>query len=185
MYPQLINQASRLAPMLSRILQRGGTFATPLWKAGQVEAPGVTAQPVSPVEKPTGPSVPISLSNYEPPRTYPQGEDPMSAGGSASNGPGLPSYSANGPSPLDNAQWPFGPIGAPTRSASPAVPTPSPRPAEAPQSEPDMSFWQRNAAMMRDPSSGDFIDPTTAAKAVRGPDLINKMMSYLHNKDIG
>jgi hypothetical protein len=49
-----------------------------------------------------------------------------------------------------------------------------------------MSFFQRNAAMMRDPGTGAFIDPNSAAQAqVRGPDLIAKMMSYLHNKDIG
>jgi hypothetical protein len=48
-----------------------------------------------------------------------------------------------------------------------------------------LSFWQRNAALMRDPGTGAFIDPTGAAKAVRGPDLINKMMAYLHDKEIG
>lgn len=69
---------------------------------------------------------------------------------------------------------------------APQVPLPQPRPAEAPSAPPDMSFFQRNAAMMRDPGTGAFIDPTAAAQAqVRGPDLINKMMAYLHNKDIG
>jgi hypothetical protein len=45
-----------------------------------------------------------------------------------------------------------------------------------------MGFFARNAAMMRDPTTGEFIDPAAAAQAVRGPDLINKMMTYLHNK---
>ncbi|WP_368508090.1 hypothetical protein [Bradyrhizobium lupini] len=40
----------------------------------------------------------------------------------------------------------------------------------------------RNAMMMRDPGTGQLIDPQGASQ-VRGPDLINKMMSYLHNKD--
>jgi hypothetical protein len=62
---------------------------------------------------------------------------------------------------------------------------PQARPAEAPQADP-MSFFQRNSAMMTDPGTGQFIDPMAAAQAqaVRGPDLINKMMAYLHNKDI-
>lgn len=46
-------------------------------------------------------------------------------------------------------------------------------------------FFQRNAAMMRDPSSGSLIDPAAAAQAPRGPDLINKMMGYLHAKPFG
>jgi hypothetical protein len=47
-----------------------------------------------------------------------------------------------------------------------------------------MSFFQRNAAMMRDPSSGELIDPQGASQ-VRGPDLITKMASYLHNRNMG
>jgi hypothetical protein len=60
---------------------------------------------------------------------------------------------------------------------------PQARPAEAPQaqSQPDTSFFMRNAMMMRDPASGELIDPSGAA-SVRGPDLISKMMTYLHNK---
>jgi hypothetical protein len=42
----------------------------------------------------------------------------------------------------------------------------------------------RNAMMQQDPNGGGLIDPQGAA-SVRGPDLINKMMAYLHNKDIG
>jgi hypothetical protein len=60
MYPQLFNQAARIAPKLSRILSRGGSFASPFWKASQIDVPDVTATPVPPVVKPTGPQVPIS-----------------------------------------------------------------------------------------------------------------------------
>jgi len=35
--------------------------------------------------------------------------------------------------------------------------------------------------MMQDPMGGGLIDPTGAA-SVSGPDLINKMMGYLHRK---
>jgi hypothetical protein len=48
-----------------------------------------------------------------------------------------------------------------------------------------MGFFARNTAMMQDPMTGQFIDPTAAAQAqaqLRGPDLINKMMAYLHKK---
>jgi hypothetical protein len=49
-------------------------------------------------------------------------------------------------------------------------------------------FFQHNAQAMRDPSTGGFIDPAGAAQAqsqVRGPDLINKMMGYLHGQSYG
>jgi hypothetical protein len=65
---------------------------------------------------------------------------------------------------------------------------PQARPAEAPQAQPgsgagapDTSFFMRNAMSMRDPSTGELIDPS-GAQSVRGPDLISKMMAYLHNK---
>ncbi|WP_456723053.1 hypothetical protein [Bradyrhizobium sp. USDA 4350] len=64
------------------------------------------------------------------------------------------------------------------------MPMPQPRPAEAPQAQPDTSFFMRNALMMQDPNGGGYIDPQGAA-SVRGPDLINKMMTYLHNKEMG
>lgn len=70
----------------------------------------------------------------------------------------------------------------PAPQSAPVVPVPQARPASAPQAQPDTSFFMRNAMMMRDPSSGQLIDPQGASQ-VRGPDLINKMMSYLHNKD--
>lgn len=100
----------------------------------------------------------------------------------------------NAPSPLDNAQWPAGPVGAPSQAqahlppaAPQGVPMPTARPPDAPQATPDMGFFQRNSAMMRDPSSGAFIDPTHAESAqsqmASGPDVINKLMSYFHKKD--
>lgn len=49
-------------------------------------------------------------------------------------------------------------------------------------------FFQHNAQAMRDPSTGGFIDPAGSAQAqsqVRGPDLINKMMGYLHGQSYG
>ena len=72
--------------------------------------------------------------------------------------------------------------------APPAAPQgvtmPMPRPAEAPQAPPDMGFFQRNSAMMQDPTNGGFIDPEGAARAqASGPDVINKLMSYFHKKD--
>lgn len=51
----------------------------------------------------------------------------------------------------------------------------------APQAQPDTSFFMRNAMMMRDPATGELIDPSGAA-GVRGPDLISKMLAYLHSK---
>jgi hypothetical protein len=65
--------------------------------------------------------------------------------------------------------------------SAPQVPMPQARPAEAPQAEPDTGFFMRNALSMRDPSTGEMIDPS-GAQSVRGPDLISKMMTYLHNK---
>jgi len=48
-----------------------------------------------------------------------------------------------------------------------------------------MGFFQRNSAMMQDPSSGAFIDPSAASDAQQasGPDVIAKLMQYFHNKD--
>jgi hypothetical protein len=71
--------------------------------------------------------------------------------------------------------------GAPLVNQPQSAPMPMGRPAEAPQAEPDTSFFMRNALSMRDPSTGDMIDPS-GASSVRGPDLISKMMTYLHSK---
>jgi hypothetical protein len=72
------------------------------------------------------------------------------------------------------------------RPAAPVVaqstPMPAPRPAAAPQAPEQMGFFQRNTAMMTDPMSGEFIDPTSASKA-SGPDVIAKLMDYFHKKD--
>lgn len=91
-----------------------------------------------------------------------------------------------GPSPLDGAQWPYGPIGAPrpaVAEAGPApnlgspVPTPQARPQEAPTvGRPAlMGFFERNAAMMRDPATGEFIDPEAASKA--GPGILQGLFA--------
>lgn len=78
---------------------------------------------------------------------------------------------------FESFNWPQGPIGAPSTSMASAptsVPMPLPRPAEAPMQQPVeqpgplMSLFQRSAAMQRDPSTGDFIDPAAAAKAQPG-----------------
>ncbi len=183
MYPQLINQASRLAPMLSRVLSRGGSFATPLWKASQVDTPDVNAQPVPP-NGPAGPSVPISVDNSGP-ANYSAGASPQDRLNAAFKA--LPEMAQNNnvPLPLDTMNWPFGPVGAPAQApastAAAGVPLPPERPAEAPQAPPDTGFFMRNALMMQDPLGGGFIDPTGAA-SVSGPDLISKMMGYLHRK---
>lgn len=77
-----------------------------------------------------------------------------------------------GASPFDNAQWPYGPVGAPSQTqAQPQTPMPMARPAEAPQadtSNPMMSLFQRSAAMQQDPLTGSYIDPAAAAKARPG-----------------
>jgi hypothetical protein len=83
------------------------------------------------------------------------------------------------PSSMDNAQWPHGPVGAPSQamasaSAPAAVPLPMARPAEAPRaSSPFADFFARNTAMMQDPNGGGYIDPQAAAKA--GPGILNSM----------
>lgn len=93
----------------------------------------------------------------------------------ASNTGVLPS----GASPFDTSQWPYGPVGAPSQAQASVpqqpqmpsgIPMPMPRPAEAPQADanPMMSFFQRNTALMKDPISGEYIDPAAAAKASPG-----------------
>lgn len=80
------------------------------------------------------------------------------------------------PTPAPPVMAQGGPVGA-------SVQMPQPRPAAAPQPDPAMSFWQRNAAMMRDPSTGDFLDPASAKRAdATGPDLVQKFMNYFHDK---
>lgn len=68
-------------------------------------------------------------------------------------------------------------------AAPQGVPMPTARPPDAPQPQPDMGFFQRNAAMMQDPTSGAFIDPGAADRAqASGPDVIAKLMSYFHKE---
>lgn len=64
---------------------------------------------------------------------------------------------------------------------APQVPMPMARPAQAPQAQPEMGFFARNAAMMQDPVMGGFIDPQAAAKAENGG-IIKKMLGHLYNK---
>lgn len=91
-----------------------------------------------------------------------------------------PDQAAPTPPVLSQAMASVPPVAAPT------VPLPTPRPADAPQAPPPMSWFQQNAAMMRDPSTGQFIDPTGASQAqsqqASGPDVINKLLSYFHKE---
>ena len=176
MYPQLFNQASRLAPMLQRLLSRGGSFATPFWKASQIDVPDIDTKLVSPM----GPAAPQVYKdqngNAVPPPAYGPGEAPPQP---------------QPPQPTTLPTQPMPPVqGLDLPGGIPGVPMPRPRPpaaaqamapAAAPQEQPDTSFFMRNALMQQDPVAGGFIDPMGAA-SVRGPDLISKMMQYLHNK---
>lgn len=83
---------------------------------------------------------------------------------------GSPSNAQDSASPLDTAQWPSGPAGAPS-----SVPMPQPRPADAPQSSPMMSLFQRSAAMQQDPNGGGYIDPEAAAKANAQPGIFHSL----------
>lgn len=80
-------------------------------------------------------------------------------------------YVANnfpGPSANQYVAQNFPPTMAQGSGAQPHVPMPTARPAQAPQAPQaltPMSFFQRNAAMMRDPVTGMFIDPANAARA--------------------
>jgi hypothetical protein len=108
--------------------------------------------------------------------TFAQGSDPMTAGQNFA-----PAQDPMAPGALSAPQ--ASPVSAPTRLAAP--PLPQARPAEAAPDAP-MGFFARNTAMMRDPSSGAFIDPQSAERAqaqASGPDVINKLLSYFHQKD--
>lgn len=163
--PQATGTALDGAPTTGDLLSKGYDWLRDPYGVNKPQAPAPAPTPPSPA-----------------PSSYAAGSDPMTAGGAVANGPGLPQASASGPSPLDTAAWPFGPVGAPSHAS---VPTPQPRPAEAPQPEAPspMGWFARNTAMQRDPLSGDFLDPASAQRAeVSGPDLIQKYMNYLHNK---
>lgn len=182
MNPVILNQAARLAPIISRFMSRGASFATPFWRTAQIDVPEVNAHAVTPRD-PRMPQVPISGPQaYEAElarQAHPSPMDRIAQG----HAQFAPSPMAAQSSPMDSLPWPFGPIGAPQAAhqapqAHPAaIPMPQARPAEAP----DTSFFMRNALMQRDPMTGAFLDPAGAA-SVKGPDLIAKMMGYLHNR---
>lgn len=117
------------------------------------------------------------------------GAAPQAAPAPAQSAPAQMPWWANAQSPAPSQGFPAMPQQTPTAPApAPAappqaspVPLPQARPAAAPQSQPDTSFFMRNALMQHDPGTGQLIDPQGASQ-VRGPDLINKMMAYLHNK---
>jgi hypothetical protein len=127
------------------------------------------ATPQPPISGPQNisyPSAPISTDNSAPAAPSAPTPPPWWANGQMFNGPGFPSAPASQAS-------------SPTQPAS--TPMPQARPAEAPAPQEDTGFFMRNALMQQDPMGGGFIDPM-GAKSVRGPDLIAKMMQYLHNK---
>lgn len=153
MYPQLMNQASRLAPMLSRLTARGGSFATPFWKASQIDTPEVNAAPMTPEVRKD------QFGNVVPPPANRPGEDPAVPPQARLNSAfkDLPEMAQNNnvPLPLDTMNWPFGPVGAPAQApasaAAAGVPMPTARPAEAPAAPQDTGFFMRNALMQQDP----------------------------------
>jgi hypothetical protein len=90
-----------------------------------------------------------------------------------------PQVNANGS--LPGAMGPTSVGGAPLANQPQNAPMPMGRPADAPQATPDTSFFMRNAMMQHDPMTGQLLDPS-ASSSVSGPDLISKMMTYLHGK---
>jgi hypothetical protein len=169
---------------MQRLLQRGGSFATPFWKATQIDPPDVDAKAINPtIKAPQSnlPSVPISQpSKYDVPQAPAAAPaQPVPALG------GLGLFPAADAKPLDwlrSAQQNYKPVANPWPSGAPdpqvaspgatppqpaAVPLPQARPAEAPQSPPDTSFFMRNALMMQDPNGGGFIDPMGAKSVTR------------------
>jgi len=168
-YDKLADYARRAREAVSKFSASGYTpGSTPnpidfMWRGGALgPAMSIAAQPdILTDYKPPWernreyPAADAMADHNNIPRTrdYPQAEDPMTAG-----------YAAPDPN-----------------RGGMTVPVPQARPAEAPQPEPDTGFFMRNALMMQDPNGGGFIDPQGAA-SVRGPDLISKMMGYLHNK---
>ena len=186
MTPILNAAAVRLLPLLGRIGQRAGSFLGPSTRMNMVQIPEVG--PVTPA----GPAPPISVGSSPGPGT--PTSPPMQKlstpqrinGGFDMFGPEA------GNTPMENSQWPTGPVGAPTPAApqAPAVTSGGPHQPiftgpQLPQSSPDtLSAWQRNAALQRDGLTGDYIDPTNAARAdATGPELIQKMMGYFNRKE--
>lgn len=159
--------------MLQRLLGRGGSFASPLWKASQIDTPDVNAKPVTPeVHRDQN-------GNVVPPPAYRPGEAPVRPAPAPTPMPPVQGLDLPWMPPMPRSRPPEAPMAPPAApAAAEAVPMPQARPDAAPQ---DTSFFMRNALQMQDPMGGGFIDPTGAA-SVSGPDLIQKMMKYLHSK---
>lgn len=82
-----------------------------------------------------------------------------------------PVLSANQQSPLDTAQWPAGPNGAPVQSQATNVP--------------DFTGQAYNLPIGNSGYQMPAFGPTgSAPQDASGPDVIQKLMSYFHNKDI-
>lgn len=99
-------------------------------------------------------------------------------------GSGVPEDTATSP-PQPAADTPPPALTQEQFAAAPMpTPMPAPRPPEAPQPPPEMGFFQRNSAMMQDPTNmGSFIDPEAAARAnASGPDVIQKLLNMFHQK---
>ncbi len=70
--------------------------------------------------------------------------------------------------------------GHPALQLAPQAPLTDPTGASMP---PQQGFFARNTAMMKDPVTGGYVDPTAGQSAeATGPDLIQKFMTYLHDK---
>jgi hypothetical protein len=157
MNPMLLQLLARFGPRAAGLLGSAGA------RMGMINIPDVPpVSPTTPGALSTGPAPPISgpqTPDMTPAARVAQGWDQFA--------PPMPAPQVVPPAP----------------APAPAVPTPQPRP-DVPAPDP-MGFFQRNAAMMRDPSSGAFIDPTSAERAqASGPDVINKLLQMFHQKDM-
>jgi len=108
------------------------------------KGPDQTAEPFQAAYGPIGPQTPM---------------DHIRNGFDQFGMPMIPDSNAPAASPFDNAQWPAGPVGAPSQAQASTA-----RPPEADQN-PIMGLFQRSVALQKDPLTGEFIDPAAAAKA--------------------
>lgn len=176
MNPMLLQMLQRFGPRASGMLSNG--FGT---KLGMIQTPEPLISPNDPTAPAAGPSPPISSDNSAPPVAPPAPQGMGSANEMVSQG-----FNALGPTPMQSAMATPAPMPGhgfnsppPVMAQGASAPMPQPRPEEAPQ---DMGFFARNSAMMTDPMTGEFIDPSRASKA-SGPDVIAKLMDYFHKKD--